>query len=89
MNNSFVTFLRETDAVSIKDYTRDGYKTVFVRVIEEHIFDELEKQAEDAGYEDYGVFENLDTQERVRMFSQDESRTQEERYGIYVPVDSE
>lgn len=85
MSNSFVEFVKESDGVSLKDFSRDGYQTVIVRVIEETVYDELKEQANKEGYEDYGEYENLETMERVRLFSQND-KTDTERYGIYASV---
>lgn len=86
MDNEFVSFVREDDRVELTDYTRDGGVCVFVRIVEENVWDELMDAAESADYKDCGEYEHLETLERVRLFSLNGAK-EGERVSIYAPIE--
>lgn len=86
MDNEFVSFVRDDERVELADFTRDGGRSVFVRVVEETVWEELVAIAQECGYDEYGEYEHLETLERVRLFSLDES-VDGERVTVYAPIE--
>lgn len=86
MDNEFVSFVREDERVELADFTRDGGTSVFVRIVEESVWEELLEVADSCGYCECGEYEHLETLERVRLFSLDEA-VEGERVSVYAPIE--
>lgn len=71
-DNAVVEYLRERNDVKLSDFTRDGYRTLFVHVMDD-VEDELMDLAEGEGYEHLGSARNLDSDVVVEVFSVDEN----------------
>lgn len=69
-DNAFVEYLRERNDVKVSDFTRDGYRTLFVYTMD-NVDSELMDLAEDEGYEHLGSARNLDSDVIVEVFSVD------------------
>lgn len=52
--NSFVSWVRDSDGVTVESHTRDGYRTVALTV-DESMFEKVEQVAEEHEYSYHGA----------------------------------
>jgi len=86
MSYNFVEFIHNSEGLKLEEFTRDEYEMVFVKVVEEHLWEELCRLAEENGYVKCGEYEHQGTMERMWLFSQNEEYCGKQA-GVYAPVD--
>lgn len=68
--NEFVSWVQDTERVSMESFSRDGYRTV-AAVISDSVFDDAKELADEHGYSYYGTVLKSGVGE-VEVFSKDD-----------------